>query len=190
MPGTNVKQVVRLTPDQRDELTALTRLQTVAAAQARRARILLLADADHPEGQRPDHYIARVVGVCERSVARVRHQFLARGLEATERRPLPPSAHPLRLDGAAEAQLVVLACSTPPTGRSEWTLQLLVEELARLRVVTSVCRETVRRCLKKTGSSRGGPSGSASRKRTGPGSWPRWNKSSTPTTRATTPPTF
>ena len=30
-----------------------------------------------------------------------------------------------RLDGAAEAKLIALACSEPPKGRSRWTLQLL-----------------------------------------------------------------
>ena len=52
----------------------------------------------------------------------------------------------------AAQQLVSLCCSTPPEGRSRWTLQLLVDELCRLQVVTSVCRETVRMCLKKTRS--------------------------------------
>jgi hypothetical protein len=81
---------------------------------------------------------------------------------------------PGKLDGAAEAHLTVLCCSSPPEGRDHWTLQLLCDELGRLKVVESVSRETVRKCLKKMTFSLGGPSGSASRRRTGPGSSPVW----------------
>lgn len=187
MPATNQKHEVHLTPGQRAELEAVCRQQVVGAATARRARILLLADADHPDGRRPDWHIAEVVGLSERQVVRIRRRFVTDGLApAVGRKPRAPSDRPPKLDGAAEARLVTLCCSTPPDGRDRWTLQLLVDELCRLRVVASVCRETVRTCLKKTGSSRGGPTGSASRRRTGPGSWPRWRRCSTPTTRGTT----
>lgn len=173
MAATNAKQGIQLTADQRADLEALCRQQSVPSATARRARILLLADDGHRDGRRPDRYIAEVVGLSERQVAGVRHQFLRDGLGATARRPRGPSATPPKLDGAAEARVVALCCSTPPAGRQRWTLQLLVDELCRLQVVTSVCRETVRRCLKKTGSSLGRGSGSASPRRTGPGSSPR-----------------
>lgn len=187
MPATNQKHEVHLTPDQRAELEAVVRQQAVGAAKARKARILLLADEDHPDGRRPDWHIAEVVGLSERQVVRIRRRFVTEGLTpAVERKPRTPSDQPPKLDGAAEARLVTLCCSTPPDGRQRWTLQLLVDELCRLKVVTSVCRETVRTCLKKTGSSPGGASGSASRRRTGPGSSPRWSRFSTPTTAGTT----
>ncbi|MCA9056320.1 MAG: helix-turn-helix domain-containing protein, partial [Planctomycetaceae bacterium] len=107
-------------------------------------------------------------------------------VDACERKPRPPAPERRRLDGAAEARLVVLACSAPPAGRDHWTLQLLCDELARLKVVESVCPETVRQCLKKMNCSPGGRSGSASRKQTGPGSLRPWKRSSTSTRRNTT----
>jgi transposase len=187
MPATNRKWEVHLTADQRSELEAIVRQQTVPAANARRARILLLADEDHPDGRRPDWQIAEIVGLSERQAKRIRHRFVRDGLApAVDRKSRSPSAKPPKLDGEAEAHLVTLCCSTPPEGRLRWTLQLLVDELCRLKVVTSVCRETVRRCLKKTGFSLGGASGSASRSGTGRGSSPRWRKSSTRTRRRTT----
>jgi transposase len=187
MPGTNRKHEVHLTADQRAALEAIGRQQNAPAAKARRARILLLADDDHPDGRRPDWHIAEVVGLSERQVIRIRRRFAADGLDpAVDRKARRPSDTPPKLDGAAEARLIALSCSTPPDGRRRWTLQLLVDELCRLQVVTTVCRETVRMCLKKTGSSPGGPSGSASRRRTGPGSSPRWSRSSTRTTPRTT----
>ena len=188
MPATaNQKVRVQLSATQRQDLETILRQQTVPAAQARHARVLLLADEDHRDGQRPDPYIATVVGVSARQVARIRQRFVRGGLTpAVNRQPRSSPATPPKLDGAAEARLVTVCCSTPPDGRSRWTLQLLVDELCRLQVVTKICRETVRSCLKKTNCSLGGPSGSASRSGTGRGSSPRWKKSSTPTRPATT----
>ena len=186
MPTSNEKVVVRLLPEQRAELDAVVRRQAAGVSHHRRARILLLSDADHPDGQRPDAYIAGVVGVSERQVARVRQAFVRDGLGAARRKPKASSDRPPVIDGAGEARLVTLCCSDPPDGRARWTLSLLVDELCRLQVVTTVCRETVRKCLKKIASSRGGVSGSASRRRTRPGSSPNWKWSSMRTTRSTT----
>jgi hypothetical protein len=58
------------------------------------------------------------------------------------------------LDGAAEARLIALACEQAPGGRRRWTLRMLADRLVELEVVASVSRETVRRALKKTSSSR------------------------------------
>jgi hypothetical protein len=66
---------------------------------------------------------------------------------------------------------------------------LLCDELGRLQLVESVCRETVRQCLKKTRFSLGVSSGSASRRKIGPDSLPVWRRSWTniksPTTNST-----
>jgi Homeodomain-like domain len=144
------KWVVRLTAAQRAELERVVRSQKVSALVSRRARILLLADAAHLEGRRTDEYIGERLAMTRRQVQRVRLQFVQRGLPPTlQRQVRSDRGTPKTLDGSAEAQLVTLSCSTPPAGRERWTLQLLVDELCRLQVVTSVCRETVRKTLKK-----------------------------------------
>ena len=186
MPNGNAKNRVRLTPKQRTALEGICRRQSVAAAKVRRARILLMADEAHPEGRRPDWQIAEAVGLSEKQVGRVRRQFVLEGDPTLERKQRSDAGVSKVLDGKAEATLVTLCCSDPPEGREAWTLQLLCDELGRLEVVESVCRETVRQCLKKTGSSLGEPSGSASRKRTGRGSSRGWRKSSTSTSKRTT----
>jgi hypothetical protein len=146
---------VELSAAERAELAGLLRKQSVGAAKQRRARILLLSDVSHPEGRRSDAKIAELVGLSERHVVRIRQKFVReRGeksvLESCERKPRPAAPERRRLDGEAEARLVVLACSDPPEGRDHWTLQMLCDELGRLQVVESVCPETVRQCLKKT----------------------------------------
>ena len=190
MASRSGKYVVELTERERRELQAIVRRQSVGAATQRRARILLLADSRHPDGRRTDESIAELVNLSARQVVRIRQKFVReRGAQSIqrvcERRPRPPAPDRRRLDGAAEAQLVALACSTPPAGRDCWTLQLLCHELVRLEVVESVCPETVRGVLKKTTCSRGGRNATASRKPTGPGSSRKWKPSSTFTRKTT-----
>lgn len=55
-----------------------------------------------------------------------------------------------KLDGAKEAKLMAICCSTPPVGRVRWTLKLLADRLVELEVVESISRDTVRRTLQKT----------------------------------------
>lgn len=186
MPNLNAKYRVQLTFDQRKALEAICRRQSVAAAKVRRATILLMADEDHPEGRRPDWQIAEAVGLSVRQVVRIRQQFIKEGDLTLDRKQRSDAGVPKVLDGKAEATVVTLCCSDPPAGREAWTLQLLCDELGRLEVVESVCRETVRQCLKKTGCSLGEPNVSASPRRTVRGSSRGWKKSSMSTRKRTT----
>jgi len=184
MPDLSKKLRVFLSPEFRSELEAICRRQSVAAAKVRRARVLLMSDESHPDGARHDSEIGEAVGLCERQVVRIRQQFVREGEPVLQRKPRPSG--PGKLDGPAEAQLVTICCSRPPDGRDRWTLQLLCDELARLTIVESVCRETVRQCLKKTNLNLGNRNGSASRRKTAPVSSRGWKKSSTSTSSRTT----
>ena len=53
------------------------------------------------------------------------------------------------LDGEGEAKLISIACSSPPKGRSMWTLRLLADQLVILNIVPDISQETVRITLKK-----------------------------------------
>src|SRR5262249_34256579 len=121
-----------------------------------RARILLKADQAWGGPAWDDARIADALGCGHRTVERVRQRFVESGLEsALAHKPQErPSRTPV-LDGAAEARRIALACSAPPHDRATWTLQLLADQLVELKVVESVSRDTVRRVLKKTRSSRG-----------------------------------
>jgi hypothetical protein len=187
MPNPANKCKVSLTPETRAQLEAIVRKTSMGVAQVRRARVLLMADEEHPEGGYPDCEIAEEVGLCERQVVRIRQRFVKHGVQPTIARAKRSDAGTQRaLDGKAEAHLITLACSTPPEGRDHWTLQLLCDELKRLEIVKSVCCETVRRSLKKTNFNPGKRSGSASPKRTGRDSSPGWRKSLTSTRRNST----
>lgn len=181
------KYKVKLSSVARRELEAVARQSSAGVARVRWARILLMADEAHPEGRRCDWEIAEAVGISERQVVRIRQKFVRQGASATLTRSTRSDAGTQKaLDGKAEAHLVCLACSTPPEGRDRWTLELLVDELCRLQVVQSVCRETVRKVLKKTNCSLGSRSDSASPSRTAHGSSREWKQSSTSMKKRTT----
>ena len=174
----NEKCKILLTESERRELQEILRKQSVGAAKLRNARILLMSDADaRGLESNPDWYIAQVVGLSTGQVGRIRRRCVQQGVSAClsrKKRELPP--HQPKIDGAAEAQLIALCCSEPPEGYQRWTLQLLADELGRLKVVASVCPETVRKSLKKIASSRGRRSGFAFPNGTGRDSWPIWRR--------------
>jgi putative transposase len=140
---------IRLSASERRELTALTRRGTHAARTLTRARALLLADRGLRDGE-----IATALGVAARTITRLRRRAIEDGVMAALHDRPRPGGTP-KLDGPQEAFLVALACSDPPLGRSQWTMQLLAERLVELEVVDTISDETVRRTLKKTISSRG-----------------------------------
>ena len=150
------KYLVTLTPEERQQLTRLTSSGKAAALVLTRARLLLKADQAKGGPAWGDAKIAEALDCGHRTVERVRQRFVEEGLDAAlQRKQQDRPSRPRKLDGRAEARLIALACSQPPDGRKAWTLQLLADRLVELRVVDSVCDETVRRVLKKTRSSRG-----------------------------------
>ncbi len=176
------KHSVRLNAEERVRLETLTRNGKSSAKRIMHARLLLMADQDHPQGRYRDLEIAKALGVHVNTVARVRHQFCRQGEKAAidrKVRDTPPV--PAIVDGALEAQLVAICCTPAPQGRRCWTMSLLADELVKRKLIVSIGRETVRKTLKKTSCNPGGPSGSAFRSATFPGSSRRWKSSSTPT---------
>lgn len=158
------KVVVRLDQGQRFALDRLIRTGTHSSATVRRAQILLKTDADGPDAW-DDTKISQTMNCSYMTVRRVRHQFVAQGLEATLHRNPPSGRQYRKLDGRQEAQLVAIACSAAPAGRARWTMTLLSERLVEMKVVESINPVTVWRTLKKTRSSRGSSSSGSSRPR-------------------------
>jgi transposase len=149
------RYLVTLTPDERERLEALTRAGKRSARTITRARVLLLADQGEAGPAWEDRRVAEALGCGHRTVERLRERFVTGGLDAAlAHKPQARPSRPPVLDGAAEARLLALACEPAPRGRRRWTLRLLAGRLVELEVVAAVSRETVRRALKKTPSSR------------------------------------
>ena len=149
------KYIVRLTAEERTQLTELISTGRRAASVLTRARMLLKADASEGGPNWSDQEIAEAVETSLSSIHRVRQAFVEEGLAAALARQRPTGRQYRTLDGAQEARLVALTCSAPPEGRVRWTLQLLADRLVALEVVDAIGRECVRTTLKKTTSSRG-----------------------------------
>jgi transposase len=174
------KYIVKLSDETRARLESTTRNGSAPAKKILHARVLLMSDPHHESGRYHDHEIAAALNVHVNTVARIRKLFVLQGEQPAldrKRRLTPPV--PAKLDGKAEAMLVAVCCSKPPDGRTRWTLSLLAEELVGRKVVTSICRETIRKTLKKTCSSRGARSVSAFPNATPLASLRRWNRCST-----------
>lgn len=144
------KYHVKLSPDERSELAAITRKQKGNAQTKLRAQILLACDASEQGAALTDLAIVACLPVSKRTIEHLRERAVAVGpLEALKPRTRQ-RIYERKLDGAGEARLVALACSQAPDGREKWTLQLLADELVTLAVVDEISDETVRRTLKKT----------------------------------------
>jgi transposase len=147
--------MVTLTQGQRQQLKGLISAGTGTARTLAHARILLKADQGLQGPDWKDDDIAAALEVSRPTIARVRQRFAREGLEAALHRRPPNRQYHRILDGRQEAQLIALACSSPPEGRRRWTLRLLANRMVELEYVDALSYETVRRTLKKTNSNPG-----------------------------------
>jgi hypothetical protein len=145
------RYLVTLTPEERQWLEGLLKSGKRSALTLTRARILLKADQATGGPAWDDARIAQALDCGPRTVERVRQRFVECGLErALGRKPQDRPSRERKLDGAAEARLIAIACSPPPEGCARWTLKMLADRLVELEVVDAVSDETVRRVMKKT----------------------------------------
>jgi len=147
---------IHLSDEERNQLKAMTRKGVGSARKYTRARILLMADAirqrsggDFPRRSNSNQAIADELGLCARTVSRVRQHYQQDGFEAALR-DKARSGRPVEIDGEAEAKLVMLACSDPPEGHAHWTLQLLADRMVLLGYVEHISDTWVLERLKKT----------------------------------------
>jgi len=149
------KYVVTLTESERRDLERLLAAGTVPARKVMHARILLKADRGPNGPAWVDEAIAEAVEVSQPTVSRVRKQYVEQGLEAALNRRAPRREYRRKLDGEQEAQLIALACGSPPEGYERWSLRLLADRMVELEHSEPLSYQTVRRVLKKTNSSPG-----------------------------------
>lgn len=141
---------VRLTDADRRSLQKLVRSGKAPARALTHARILLKADEGESGPAWPDAEIAEALETSVPTVERVRKRYVAEGIEAALYHRRPRTTKPRKLDGHAEAHLIALSRSAPPTGRDRWTLQLLANKFVALYAGPPISDELVRRTLKKT----------------------------------------
>ncbi len=148
------KFTVKLSGEERAQLTGLVSIGKAAAKTVLKARILLKADQGAGGGSWTDGKICEALDTNVCMVSRTRETFVSQGLDAVltrKRRETPPVA-PV-FDGERQAQLIALACQEPPEGCARWTIRLLAEHVIERKIVETA-HFMVGRALKKTFSNR------------------------------------
>jgi hypothetical protein len=144
----NKKYIVRLSEEERKVCTEVIKKLKGSSQKARRAQILLKADADGPAWT--DARISEAFGCRTQTIENLRKRLVTEGFELAlhgKQRETPPT--PPLLDGEGEAKLIAMRLGKPPAGFGRWTLHLLAEQLVVLEVVDAISHETVRQTLKK-----------------------------------------
>jgi hypothetical protein len=143
------KYVVRLDDDERQQAQKVLDTLSATSEKARRAYMLLKADADGPNWI--DAKIAEAISCRVQTIEKVRKRLVTEGFEATlnrKKRTRPPTEK--ILNGEQEAAVIAMRLGEAPVGFSNWTLRLLAERVVELEIVDSISHETVRQTLKKT----------------------------------------
>lgn len=147
----NKRYVVKLTKQERKELSQLVKKERIAAKKRTHAQVLLLADVGKGGPGWKDEAIAAACAITVQTVENIRKRLVLEGLEfALNRKKQARLSRAKILDGEKEAKVVAVCCGTVPSGHARWTLRLLAERVVELEIVEAVSHETVRRCLKKT----------------------------------------
>ncbi len=152
------KHLVQLSAPERASLEKVSQSNRRSVLEKTRARILLGSDQNverEAGGSLSDGELARRFKVSVQTISNIRRRAWERGVLESIRRSAQQKRKARKLDGRQEAQLVALACSAVPAGRSHWSLVLLRERLIEMQVVEHIGLETIRQTLKKTRSSRG-----------------------------------
>ena len=114
-----------------------------------RANILLLLNKGKQASE-----IADFLDIGRNTVSRTKQRFVREGVEAALEEE-PRSGQPRIHTAAREAEVIALACSDAPSGRTRWTLELLTERLNKQKGFKKINRESIRLMLKKTNVNRG-----------------------------------
>jgi hypothetical protein len=120
-----------------------------SARTIKRANLLLMLD-ENQERHITRTVVRKLLNTSDVTIAKVTRQYMEEGIESVLTPKRTDTQHPpIKIDGAVEARLIAVACSTPPEGCTEWTLQLIADKAIELHIVNGICRESVRRVLKK-----------------------------------------
>lgn len=136
-------KLVELTESEKAQLISITKKGTHKSRKIIRARALLLMGAKKDKLE-----VMAEVGIDSNHYHRIKSRYFAAGIKnALEEKPR--TGQPSKINEKLEAKITSIACSTPPEGRSRWTLSLINERLVELQWEEPLSKESVRKVLKK-----------------------------------------
>jgi hypothetical protein len=149
MAKKNIKYRVVLAAGERERLHRLVKRGKTEGYRIRHAQVLLALDEVPANAHWTDARIGAAYGCRERAVGALRKRFVEEGLEAALGRKKRETAPVVKIDGAAEARIIALACSEPPEGRCRWTLALLAAKTVEAGILASISARAIGYLLKK-----------------------------------------
>jgi transposase len=87
------------------------------------------------------------VGCGEATVRRARQRFEEGGI-ARVLDDRPPPGRSRSTTDSVDARIIAMVCSSPPEGRSRWTVRLIAEEVVERGIVDRIGREKIRLILR------------------------------------------
>ena len=139
----NKKYIIHLTDKDRSYLQHFVSIGKRSARQFQRAMIMLLSDKG-----KTDEEIHDVLDMSTRTIERIREKYVIGGLDCALHE-LPRPGQPKKLTSSQEAQIIAIACSDAPEGRSHWTLELLRGETVKRGIVDEISTEPIRILLRR-----------------------------------------
>jgi len=139
----------KLKSKDRKFLKNLTKTGKRNSKEYERAYILLALDKGKKHNEIEDFYnVSRI------TIWRVKNKYLEAGvMDAIKDESRP--GQPQKYKDKERAEIIALACSKAPNGRSRWTIRLLEKSLKEQKGMETINRESIRLLLKKTNVSLG-----------------------------------
>jgi len=150
------RYIVKLTREERDQLSGIIRKGNHRSQKVLNALILLNCDeGQYQDDRSKNEDVSRVLKVSMRKIDRLKKRFVESGLDIALDTSKGQREYTRKVDGDFEAHLVATSCSKPPEGHSKWSLRLLADKMVELKYIDQVSHETIRQVLKKTKSNPG-----------------------------------
>lgn len=136
------KEHVKLTDKDREQLLAMLQKGSLKSRAYKRANSLLALDKGKTYSA-----VSENTHLSPVSLRKLARNYAKSGLDCLS--DAPRSGRPIKVDQAQEDQIVLLSCSEPPKGYSQWSLRLIADKMVELGHSDEISYSQVSNVLKK-----------------------------------------
>jgi hypothetical protein len=138
---------LNLTEVEKDLLKGIISKKKSSAKQVVRSQVLYAVAENGLD--KNDKEVSELYGLTTKSIERLRKRCCEDGVQMALEGKKREVFKEKKLTGEVEAKLLMLACSNPPEGHENWTLQLLADKMVALSYIESISHTSVGNLLKK-----------------------------------------
>lgn len=136
------KTYVKLTAKHRAQLLAMFEKGSLKSRTYK--RVLSLLELDKGKTYKA---VSEISHLSTTSLPKLAKSYKTEGLECLYDNPRP--GRPIKIDKSQEDQIVILSCSKPPKGYSQWSLRLIADKMIELGHSDEISHTQVGNVLKK-----------------------------------------